>query len=173
MQPTNELVKLAKSGDQQCIAELIDRLEATVVSTAWSITGDFHLAQDVAQESLVTAFRNIAQLRDDDAFVPWLMKSVRRHAAKAAKRCRTETTGLELQNIANKGLPEWARGFDELLPLLNRLPSQQQTVVNLRFVAGMSTREIADTTGRPLGTVTKQLSRALATLRSRLIEVER
>ena len=86
MRPTDELVKLAKSGDQRCIAELVDRFEATVVSTAWSITGDFHLAQDVAQESLVNAFRNLGQLRDDHAFVPWLLQSVRRNAFKVARR---------------------------------------------------------------------------------------
>jgi RNA polymerase sigma-70 factor (ECF subfamily) len=42
----------------------------------------------------------------------------------------------------------------------------------MRYVDGRSVKEIADSTGRPVGTITKQLSRAIERLRHWLVEVE-
>ena len=55
---------------------------------------------------------------------------------------------------------------EHLLTLVGRLPDHERVLVGLRFFDGHSLAEVATITGRPLGTVTKQLSRAIARLRA-------
>ena len=48
----------------------------------------------------------------------------------------------------------------------HRLPAPERALIGLRFFDGLSLAEIADATGRPISTVSKQLSRAIARLRA-------
>ncbi|QDV25425.1 RNA polymerase sigma factor [Aureliella helgolandensis] len=117
MQTTQQLVELAKAGQRDAIGLLVQRYERLAVTTAWSIVGDFHWAQDVAQESFVTAFQQIAQLRSGATFGSWLLVSVRRNAMRHKQRQREVTTDFpmnELVAISNG----WIDQFEELLPLL-------------------------------------------------------
>jgi len=54
---------------------------------------------------------------------------------------------------------------ERLLNLISRLPDHERVLIGLRFFDGQSVAEIAQITARPVGTVTKQLSRAIARLR--------
>ena len=60
MRTTAELVELAKDGERDAIGELVERYQRVAVATAWTVVGDFHFAQDIAQESFVAAFRRLA-----------------------------------------------------------------------------------------------------------------
>ncbi len=171
MRSTEQLVELAKTGDNAAIRELVDRYERSAVATAWSIVGDFHLAQDVAQESLVAALRQLAQLRENRAFGPWLLTAVRRNANRSRTRRPAEVNGLALSEMA-EDQPAWTAEFEDLVPMLRRLADHEQMVIGLRYLSGLSVRQIAEETGRPIGTVTKQLSRAIAKLQQMLVEVD-
>ena len=57
--------------------------------------------------------------------------------------------------------------------MLRRLPDQEHEVISLRYLNGYSVRQIAAETNRPLGTVTKQLSRAIHRLQEMAAELER
>jgi len=60
-----------------------------------------------------------------------------------------------------------------LLAAVMRLPERERQVVTLRYFDGHSVQAVAEITGRPLGTVTRQLSRAYARLWERLKDLER
>ena len=119
----------------------------------------------------MTEFRQLSQLRSEKTFGQWLMTNVRRNASRMKRRQRETTVDLPLEETAVQ--PEgWMVTFQEVLLMLVELPLQEYEVVGLRYLNGFSVSQIADETGRPLGTVTKQLSRAIAHLREMAVELE-
>jgi RNA polymerase sigma-70 factor (ECF subfamily) len=65
-----------------------------------------------------------------------------------------------------------AHEVHELLDAIARLPDHERLVISLRYFDARSIAEVAELTGRPVGTVTKQLSRAIARLTLILKEFE-
>ena len=61
--------------------------------------------------------------------------------------------------------PAWIDDFEDVVRVVGRLPEHEREVVMFHYLDGYSAREVADLTGRPVGTVTKQLSRAVRRLR--------
>lgn len=61
-------------------------------------------------------------------------------------------------------------GYNHVLDAVRRLPTRQRNAITLRYELQLSDAEIADTLGMPLGTVKSTLHRALARLRSEVIE---
>lgn len=171
MQDTEELVKAARANDSRAVVELVRRYEQAAIATAGAIVGDFHHAQDVAQESFVLAFRNLSQLRNERSFGPWLLAMVRRNAIRVQRRKRDENHGVLHQDLV-QARESWESEFRDILPMLDRLPPQERLVIQLRYFAGLSVKEIARDTSRPIGTVTKQISRAIARLQTMIVEVQ-
>lgn len=167
MQETRELVELAKARDQLAIAALVERYQHTAVVAAWAILGDFHAAQDVTQDAFVDAFRTLSRLRNPDAFAAWLLTGVRRRSIRARKTKRPVTGGLEMAEMieASQGsAPEWFSKFEELVAMFAQLPEHERDAISLRYLSDLSVKQIAAELDRPIGTVTKQLSRAISRL---------
>jgi len=175
MQTTEELIHLAKQRKRIAFAELVRRYERTVTVSAWSVVGDFHLAQDVAQDSFVIAYKKLDQLRDAASFGPWLLSIVQRESLRVVKRRdRTKTEiALPTESLSGTDDRQKREAFEEVIPLLASLPEHERTVVVMRYFDGHSVQEIADGLARPVGTVTKQLSRALQRMRNVTDEVEK
>lgn len=173
MQAMAHLVAAAQRGDQAAFAELVRRYERVVVMTAWAVLRDFHAAQDTAQESFVIAYRALNSLRHPEAFGSWLLKTTHR---EAIRRSRRRNSDLPLDSIAEPAAenmpPEWQAAFEAVAPALSRLPAHEREVIVFRYVDGLSVNDIATATDRPLGTVTKQISRALQRLRDVLTGIE-
>ena len=171
MRDTPELVVAAKTGDGDAIAALVERYQRAAITTAWAITRDFHQAQDISQECFVIAFRRLGSLKANEAFGRWLLISVRRAAIHSQKCIAPKLDGLHVTDVPDVQ-PNWLSEFEDILPLINQLPTHEQEVVRLRYLSDLAVEEIASITGRPVGTVTKQLSRAVARLRSLVLEIE-
>jgi RNA polymerase sigma-70 factor (ECF subfamily) len=140
-----------------------------VLALALAKVRDSHEAEDVVQATLLVAFRRLGTLRDDAKFGPWLMQIARRQVVEAV-RARTVPATLPLDGpdrLEHTVADTQVRIENEhLLSLVARLPEREGLLVGLRYFDGHSMSEIAAISARPLGTVTKQLSRAVARLRS-------
>jgi RNA polymerase sigma-70 factor (ECF subfamily) len=160
-----ELVELVKSGQIGDYAELVVRYERLVRATAIHKVRDRHTADDVTQEAFVAAFETLGKLRDGAKFGAWLMGIAKLRAAKAARtRCRSPALVGDVSAVPMKS-GRLSDRSELLLELVERLPEHERLVVGLKNLQGHSIQEIAEITGRPPGTVTKQLSRAYARLR--------
>jgi len=130
---------------------------------------NFHEAEDVVQATLLVAFRRLGTLREEGKFGPWLMQIARSQVVEAVRARRIPAT------VPLNG-PDHHEGDDahaqirieneHLLSLIARLPEHERMLIGLRYFDGHSMAQIATISARPLGTVTKQLSRAIARLRS-------
>lgn len=168
MQSDSEIIERVFAGQREAYAVLVGRYESLARAAATRIVHDPHLAEDVAQEAFVAAFRSLTSLRSNSRFGAWLLGIVRRTAARALRERRRSP--VVAAHVGSQFAPESSGRLSsesqELLELVERLPDQERLLIGLRHFGGHSMREIADITGRPLGTVTKQLSRAHRRLRN-------
>ena len=172
MQSDAELVKVALNGDRQAYGELFRRHERSVLAVALTVLGDYHTAQDVAQDAFVIAYRRLGELRIRSSFAPWIRQIVRHEAIQAIRQTQrsknAEFPEPQTSGPANDGTIDEANRH--LLEAVMRLPKHERAVVMLRYFEGHSVKVIGEMTGRPVGTVTMQLSRARARLQKWLKE---
>jgi RNA polymerase sigma-70 factor (ECF subfamily) len=163
-----EIVKAVLNGDRERYALLVQRYERAAFCVAYRVLGDFHGAQDVAQDGFLKAYRTLRNLRKPEKYLSWLLRIVRNRALDVLRKREWEISN------AREDLPE--RGDclardereRELLDEVLMLPEQERRVVILRYFKGLSVAESAQVTGTSVGTVSKQLSRAYQRLRRRL-----
>jgi len=172
MPSTEELVRSAQVGDASAFAELVRRYERVVIITAHSVLGDFHAAQDAAQEAFALAYGNVRQLRRAAAFGPWVLRIARREASRIQRRAHGQPAHQDTACPSAQREIDWTQLYEDVVRQLARLPEHERIAVVLRYVDGRSLKEIADATGRPVGTITKQLSRAIQRLRAWLVKVQ-
>lgn len=169
MVPDTELVARARLGDLEAFGQLVERGERSLLAIALAKVGNFHEAEDVVQATLLLAFRRLETLRDDGKFGPWLMQIARCQAVEAVRSRHTPATipvnGPEGRSVDDSDTQSKIE-HEHLLTLVARLPEHEGMLIGLRYFDGHSMAEIAAISARPLGTVTKQLSRAIARLRS-------
>lgn len=161
---TETLVKDSQRGDSAAFTELILRYERAAWLVAWEVLRDYHLASDATQNAFIEAYKHLSQLRESSTFGSWLMHIVRREAIRISNRFdRAVTRDLTEERAENRTVDS----EDESLFLaICELPEHEQLVVVLRYLNGLTLAEIAQDCGRPMGTVTKQLSRAIQRLRT-------
>jgi DNA-directed RNA polymerase specialized sigma24 family protein len=85
---TSALVRLGQAGDADAFAELVRAYQDLAVAYATSILGDYQLAEDVAQESFVEAYRALTALREPAAFGAWFRRIVFKHCDRLTRRKR-------------------------------------------------------------------------------------
>ncbi len=173
MTSDSDLVTAVLAGDRGAYAELVGRYEGSVHAAALQVLRNHHAAQDAAQEAFVAGYRHLGSLRDAAAFGAWILRIARHEAVRMARQRSRMPVVEPCSEIAappcNGQLDETAQ---LLLERVSDLPEQERVVVMLRYFGSHSVQEVASITGRPLGTVTKQLSRAVARLREWLGDVE-
>lgn len=80
VQSDSELVQRALNGDRQAYGRLFERHERSVLAVGLAVVGDYHTAQDVAQEAFVRAYRSLGDLRQWASFGSWVCAIARREA---------------------------------------------------------------------------------------------
>jgi len=170
LEPDRQLVQRVLAGDRQAFAVLVERYEHAVFAAALKVLEDRQSAEDAAQNALVSAYENLGRLQDANAFGAWLLVIARNEALRLA-RARPRTVPLDATDgHVESDYVESARDDElgEVMRALDRLPAHEQQVLMLRYFRDHSVANIAQITGRSVGTVTKQISRALQKLRERL-----
>lgn len=163
-------------GDREAFRILVEREGPAVVRACHRVLADLHEAEDAAQEAFVTAYRALGTWRQDGPFGAWL----RRIAVRIALRRAQTRRSVAWLDPMNPGTSDVAGGPDPAVVSLRaeraagirealaRLDEPYREVVALRFFGDLSLTEIADQTGRPLGTVKTHLHRGLVRLRAAL-----
>jgi RNA polymerase sigma-70 factor (ECF subfamily) len=178
-------------GDRDAFRLLVEREGRQVVRVCYRILGDVQEAEDAAQEAFVTAYRSLATWRGDGPFGAWLATIATRIAVRRAAKRRpvvrldaasdVDGSGADalLARAAGAGLsiagPDpSARALEAersaaVRRAVARLDEPYREVVALRFFGERSLAEIADESGRPIGTVKTHLRRGMQRLRTLLV----
>lgn len=80
----HQLVVAARGGDLDAYGQLVERLQDVAYAAAYAQLGDYHLAQDAAQDAFIEAFVNLAKLREPAAFPGWFRQILFRRSVRLA-----------------------------------------------------------------------------------------
>ena len=163
------------SGRDEEFGEFMRNRASLLHQSAYLLCGDWHLAHDLVQDTLVKAYQHwprVRQADSPDAYVRRiLLNEVRggwRRRERAVPVSRFPEGGEPVAPDATEDVVRRAGLRQALLAL----PLRQRATIILRYLEGMSERETAAVLGCSEGTVKSQSARALATLRNFLNRTE-
>jgi RNA polymerase sigma-70 factor (ECF subfamily) len=178
-----ELVERVVDGDGDAFRQLVERYQRPVYGLLLRMVRTPALAEDLAQETLIKAYRAIATFDRSRRFSSWLFKIAHNTAIDHLRKKSPPTVTLEtddderLDPLASLAAPEsrspeaQAAGRDlaeALQEALMELRPDYREAILLRFQQGLPYEEIAEVLDLPLGTVKTHLHRARRQMAAKL-----
>ena len=147
----------------------VDHCGASLLRTAWLLTGDHHRAQELTQAALVKTYVAWPRVRPGEALA-YARRVLANHRTDSWRATRRERLSASTPEHPTPGSPghDTADDRDEVVRLLRRLPEQQRKVVVLRYYTDLSEQATAEVLGISVGAVKSAASRGLAALRAGL-----
>lgn len=161
------LVGLARTGDRNAFAELVQRRQFWIRNLMRRLCGDTNLADDLSQQVFLQAWRTIAQLQQPNRFAAWLKRISINIWLQHLRKKDPLRNAREFAEItqAKQGVPDIAMDLDRALATL-AVPVRLCIV--LSYHEGMTNAEIAEYTDTPPGTVKSHIRRGTQRLRQLL-----
>jgi RNA polymerase sigma-70 factor (ECF subfamily) len=161
------LVEAARRGERQAMKQLYDRHGRYIAGLSARLLRSREEAEEVLQDTFVQAFTQLEQLRDGDAFRPWLAQIAVRLARRRLKKQRLfRFFGIRGEEDASlyllsEGAPAEARSeLRRLDEALLRVPEEQRIAWMLRHVEGEPLEQVAQVCGCSLATVKRWIDAA-------------
>jgi RNA polymerase sigma-70 factor, ECF subfamily len=178
-----ELIQLAKGEDFQAFDELVSRHSARVYSLLFRLVRRREDAEDLLQQTFLSAFENLSRFREEASFRTWITRIATNFALmKFRKEGKIRMVSLDApQTYTDEGVPlpreigDWSVNpglileRKELIEILEEaiatLPLIYRTVFLLRDLEGFSNKEVADIMELSVSAVKSRLMRARLFLR--------
>ena len=148
----------ALAGSQSAFEQIVRRYQRPVISLLIRLTGDAALAEDLAQEAFVKAFRNLAAFDTRRRLSSWLFRIAHNTGIDALRKARPVTVDIDaaappdLLIAAPAADPVERRALGQAIDrALAELRPDQRTAVVLRYEQGLSFDEIGQVLGHPRG----------------------
>lgn len=166
-----ELVSAALKKDTEAFTELVFRHQNLALGTALTLVGDRHSAQDIVQESFLTAYQRLGTLREPAMFPGWL-RGIVRHSCHRDLRRRKSTVPLQSVEVPGERDPVLEAENQELIGATRRaienLPPTLQEVVYLYYLQDQSQAAVASYLDKSVSTVNNLLHGARQQLKRTL-----
>jgi RNA polymerase sigma-70 factor (ECF subfamily) len=185
--PDAAFVRAVQGGDMAAFDQLVIKHKDKLFNMVYWLLGDYQETNDCAQEIFITVFKSIKKFRFQSSFSTWLYRiainTSKNRRKSSAYRWKKRTVSLENPENPNQdnrsyeiqnGSPSPENRLEKkerimlIRKAINALPQEQNRMVVLRDIQGLSYQKIADITGLNLGTVKSRLARARLELRNRL-----
>ena len=168
-----DIIRKVLEGNKELFGFLIRKYQKAVYALAYSRTGSPEEAQDITQETFLEAFDRLPSLRSPSKFSSWL-RSIARNLTVHHLKCkvRRKTVHREMEEIAG-GYPSADEGSslrDAALKLIDSLSEPNRIVITLRFIAGLSSKEVADFLGISVSAVDVRVHRSIKALKRNAIK---
>ena len=171
------LIARAQLGDGSAYESIVQQFQDTALSYAYSILGDYDLAEDARQEAFLSAYCDLLSLRSPSAFPAWFRKIVRTHSIRLQRSRHVLFTPIEsVPEIPSREpgpteIAEAREAREKVRGAIDRLPEREQEVTRLFYIEDRSLKEISRLLDIPQTTVVARLRVARARLWQKLMEL--
>ena len=185
--PDAAFVRAVQDGDMAAFDRLVIKHKDKLFNMVYWFLGDYQEANDCAQDIFIKVFKGIKKFRFESSFSTWLYRiainTCKNRLKSSAYRWKMRTVPLENPDSSKEGnrsyeiqngSPSPAKELEKkekimrIQKAVNSLPQEQNRIIVLRDIQGLSYQEISDITGLKLGTVKSRLARARLELRKYL-----
>lgn len=168
----DSILKRIADGDRNAVQECLNKYGGLVWSIARKLLRDQDDAEDAVQEVFVDVWKNAARFDETQASETTFIAMIARrrvidkirHSARRISADSLDDVLLEPFTRSDKAM-QISVEAEEAAKAMRTLRPEQQQVLRLSIVQGMSHQEIADATGMPLGTVKTHARRGLVAVR--------
>ncbi len=174
-------IERLKQGDISGLGALVSQYQVKAVRTAYLITRDSALAEDVVQDCFVQVYHSIRGFDSSRPFEPWFMRSVVNAAVKTMQKSARQ---VQVGDDADESLfaeiaarvesvekqAESIEVQNQIWEAMQKLSPRQRAVVVQRYFLEMSEKEMAEESGAAAGTIKWLLNAARERLRGLLAE---
>ncbi len=150
------LIRQFLAGDETAFAELVKKYQKQVHVLAWRKIGDFHIAEDIAQDVFLKVYQRLYTLKDLNLFSGWLYVITTRLCATWLRKNRIQTQPLEDTEITMIQGDAYSQHVVEertnmavemqreiVKKLLAKLKESERTVMALHYLGEMTVEEIS------------------------------
>ena len=168
-----QLIQRVLDGDDTAFSALVKKHQKSVHALAWRKTGDFHVAEEITQDTFLKAYQNLSTLKEPQKFAGWLYVIAANYCKMWMRKKRLSTQSLEdtssaaLEKTAYSGyvIAENRRVAVEtqrevVKKLLAKLQESERTVITLYYLGGMTYEEISEFLGVSVASIKNRLYRA-------------
>ena len=159
------VVMCAIAGDDSAYGELVRRRQGAIRQLFRRLCRDPALADDLAQQTFLQAWRAIQTVKSPAAFGGWLKRLAVNVWLQRLRADRPWKNTDDLASLADEGAQHTLAERLDLDGALATLPPAVRLCITLAYAEHMSHREICEATGLPLGTVKSHITRGAARLR--------
>ena len=169
-----QLIRRILSGDDEAFSILVRRHQKGIHALAWRKVGDFHIAEEITQDTFLQVYKNLAQLKNPNQFAGWMyviasrlcLKWIQKHKNTSVIHSLEDTPVEEIDessyshHISEQRQTEITENRHELVKkLLAKLPESERTIVTLYYLGEMTAKEIGKYLGVSVNTVKSRLRR--------------
>ncbi len=168
-----ELILSVLDGDQSAFTKLVRKYQKPIHALAWQKIGDFHIAEEITQDTFLKVYQKLATLKDPNRFAGWLYRIAARQCQAWLRKKRMQTQSLEdtdtkqiekmtySQYVAEERAKAAAEAQRDIVhKLLARLQENERTAITLHYFGEMTCEEISRFLGVSPSTVKSRLRRA-------------
>lgn len=168
-----ELIRRTLDGNDTAFTQLVRKYQKPVHALVWRKIGDFHIAEEITQDTFLKAYQRLSTLKEPQSFASWLYVIASRRCTAWLRKKRLwmqslEDTGIaQLESATYSGhiIAENERTAIEaqraaVKKLLAKLPESDRTILTLRYFGEMSSAEIGKFLGVSANTIRSRLRRA-------------
>ena len=167
------LIQRILAGDAIAFERLVGKYQKQVHTLAWRKVRDFHIAEDITQETFLQVYQKLETLEDPTRFPGWLYVIADRLCIAWLRRNQRHTEPLEDTDISEVETEVYSRYIatehaktfadarrDLVEELLAKLKEGNRTVITLHYLEGMTYAEISNFLGVSENTIKSRLRRA-------------
>lgn len=168
-----KLIQRVLSGDDTAFSTLVRKYQKSVHALVWRKIGDFHIAEDITQETFLKAYQKLTTLKDPQSFAGWLYVIATNHCKTWLRKKRLQTQPLETTSnaelekatyseyVVDENEQTAAEVHREVVKqLLAKLQESERTVITLYYLGEMTYEEISKFLGVSVNSIKNRLYRA-------------
>ena len=152
-----QLIRRILSGDDAAFNALVRKHQKGIHALAWRKVGDFHIAEEITQDTFLQVYKNLAQLKNPNQFSGWMyviasrlcLKWLQKSKNTSAMHSLEDTPVEEIEEssythyVSEQRQTEITENRHELVKkLLAKLPESERTIVTLYYLGEMTAKEI-------------------------------